>query len=86
MNRNRRKWLKVRIAAATRDHYMCVVCGRPAVDVHHIMFRSHGGKDELQNVVCLCRKHHIAAHGVEVKTWRRFFKDYIRKITESNEE
>lgn len=30
----------------------CVVCGRPATNLHHVVYRSHGGKDSP--LVSLC--------------------------------
>src|SRR5690242_17212154 len=32
------------------------------VDVHHIASRGAGGDDTLENMICLCRKHHHQAH------------------------
>jgi hypothetical protein len=32
------------------------------LDVHHIVFRSRGGSDEVDNLVCLCRIHHGLVH------------------------
>ncbi len=31
-------------------------------DVHHIGTRGSGGDDEPENMICLCRNHHNAAH------------------------
>ncbi len=47
-----------------RDRYTCQVpgCSQRAVEVHHIDFRSHGGTDEVENLLCLCHSHH--RHGV----------------------
>lgn len=39
----------------------CEVCGAKAVDIHHIVRRGMGGsktKDEIQNLMALCRKCH----------------------------
>lgn len=77
MKRKQSQWLKVRKEAAERDGCACIVCGRPATDVHHIIFRSQCGKDELGNVVCLCRYHHQLAHGEKAKMWRLWFKNYL---------
>ncbi len=43
-----------------RDHYRCQVpgCSRRSVEVHHIVFRSQGGTDDPQNLICLCAAHH----------------------------
>ncbi len=83
MKRKQSQWLKVRKEAAERDGCACIVCRRPATDVHHIIFRSHCGKDELSNVVCLCRYHHALAHGEKAKQWRLYFKNYV--ITQDGE-
>jgi 5-methylcytosine-specific restriction endonuclease McrA len=45
-----------------RDRDRCVVCGFPHVQVHHIRFRSQGGKHETFNLVCLCAECHGLVH------------------------
>lgn len=60
---------KVYELVAERDDYLCRVCGTQAVDVHHIVFRSHGGADVPENLICLCRTHHDMAHQNEPE-WR----------------
>ena len=45
-----------------QDFIPCEVCGARAVDVHHILFRSHGGTDEVENIILLCRNCHNKAH------------------------
>ena len=47
-----------------RDGHRCQVpgCSRAAVHAHHVLFRSHGGGDDEQNLVSLCAAHHL--HGV----------------------
>jgi hypothetical protein len=32
------------------------------VDIHHIASRGSGGDDTMENLICLCRKHHNLAH------------------------
>ena len=54
------KWLAVREEVLERDNHKCVVCGKPATQVHHIHLRSKR-KDliyEINNLVSLCDKHH----------------------------
>lgn len=58
--KSKSKWLTVREEALIRDNHKCVVCGKPATQVHHIHLRSKR-KDlvfEINNLVSLCDKHH----------------------------
>jgi hypothetical protein len=51
--------------ALHRDGYRCRVpgCGATAnIDVHHIVFLMHGGKNTLPNLITLCEGHHLALH------------------------
>jgi len=61
----REGWSRQR-AVLDRDGYQCAVPGcraRRGLEVHHISFRSHGGGDEVSNLVTLCAVHHrLALH------------------------
>lgn len=59
-----RKW------AYERDNGQCVLCGAPASEVHHIVFRSQMGLSNLKNLACLCRDCHNKAHGEHAKEIR----------------
>ena len=59
-DKSKARWEKVRNQVLERDNYKCVVCGKPATQVHHIHLRSKR-KDlmyEINNLVSLCDKHH----------------------------
>lgn len=59
-DKSKEKWEKIRSLVLERDNYKCVVCGKPATQVHHIHLRSKR-KDlmyEINNLVSLCNKHH----------------------------
>lgn len=45
-----------------QDHIPSELSGSPASDVHHIIYRSHGGKDEISNLMALTRREHDLAH------------------------
>jgi hypothetical protein len=41
----------------------CEICGNAGNDIHHVECRGMGGtkkKDVIENLMCLCRGHHIA--------------------------
>lgn len=66
-------WRKVREAVLRRDRHKCRACqkGGP-LDAHHILRRSLGGKDELNNLVALCRNCHTEVHGhVLIVRWKQ---------------
>jgi hypothetical protein len=51
--------------ALHRDGYKCRVsgcCSTANIDVHHIVFLMHGGKNVLSNLITLCEGHHLALH------------------------
>jgi hypothetical protein len=57
----------------------CEICERKANDIHHINARGMGGgrgKDEIENLMAVCRECHIAYGDVKDA------KDYLYKIHE----
>jgi len=44
------------------DVIYCELCGNPAVDIHHIIYKSQGGTDDVENLIALCRHCHDNAH------------------------
>lgn len=44
------------------DFIPCENCLAKAVDIHHLVFRSHGGKNNIENLIALCRNCHNRAH------------------------
>jgi len=55
-------WKLVRKRVIERDSGCCQMCGKVAVDLHHILFKSLGGADIDENLIALCREHHDLAH------------------------
>lgn len=54
--KSKAKWEEVRNQVLKRDNYKCIVCGKPATQVHHIHLRSKR-RDlmyEINNLVSLC--------------------------------
>jgi len=57
------------------DVILCEVCGRVAVDVHHIEPKGMGGskgKDVIENLIALCRACHSDAHAGKISKAKLF--------------
>lgn len=54
----------VRKICYERDGYRCRWCGRMdvGIDLHHVVYRSSGGRHVPENLISLCREHHNLAH------------------------
>ncbi len=46
-----------------QDFFLCEVCQCNALnEIHHIVYRSNGGQDVIENLIGLCRSCHNKAH------------------------
>ena len=54
----------LRIATLMRDGYQCAQCEKKNIrlDAHHIVWKEHGGKDTISNLLTLCRSCHRKVH------------------------
>lgn len=58
---------KVYTEVRERDLWRCRACGlADLLEAHHIVFRSQGGPDTLENLITLCKHCHMAAHRYEI--------------------
>jgi 5-methylcytosine-specific restriction endonuclease McrA len=65
-----RAWWTLRRVVLARDKHMCRACqSTHGLEMHHVIFRSLGGKDEAENLIMLCIDCHRAVHG-HVLTFR----------------
>jgi 5-methylcytosine-specific restriction endonuclease McrA len=62
-----------------RDEFLCRFCGRGGrysdylLEIHHIVWRRHGGQDQPSNLMCICRRCHEILHwGKELNTPKTF--------------
>ena len=56
------------IKVFVRDNWKCRHCNfRNGIDPHHIIFKSHGGEDTLENLITLCRSCHTGIHDGNLK-------------------
>ena len=55
--------------ALVRDKYTCQCCGKKncRLEVHHIVFRSKNGSNDLENYITLCEDCHKAVHLGEIE-------------------
>lgn len=64
------------------DFIPCEICGKEAVDIHHIDCKGMGGsntKDYVENLMALCRTCHDF-YG-DKKQWKEFLKNtHLNKI------
>ena len=62
--RRRRPNAAVRRAARERDHCRCRFpgCESRRVDLHHIQHWINGGRTSLENLISLCKYHHMLVH------------------------
>lgn len=44
------------------DVLYCAVCGAVAVNLHHVIYRSHSGCDDPENLIPLCFNCHSGHH------------------------
>lgn len=75
MNKRKRKddalLKKNRLPAYERANGICELCKcARGTDVHHIIFRSHCGTSDLNNLALLCPACHRRAHSVEARKVR----------------
>ena len=54
----------LRMATLMRDGYQCAQCKIKNVQLHahHIIYREHGGKDTIKNLITLCKSCHDKVH------------------------
>lgn len=56
------------------EYIPCEHCSSPAIDIHHLLFKSQGGKDVIENLIALCRYCHNRAHA------EPDFNNYLKEI------
>lgn len=66
-------WRFMRNLALQRDNYVCVYCGQNADTVDHLVARSKGGLDNIDNLVAACSRCNTlrGTSCVECPQWQR---------------
>jgi 5-methylcytosine-specific restriction endonuclease McrA len=71
----------IRRKIVARDEGKCALCNSEIdVQVHHIVPSSEGGRDDHDNLICLCDKDHTKVHKNLVK-----YSDKLSKIANGRE-
>ena len=63
-------------ACLNRDNYTCQCCKtkKGTLNAHHIVYRSNGGADTLDNLITLCKECHNKLHDGELKDFETKLK------------
>ena len=69
-------WTNAKAHALNRDNYTCQCCKakHTRLEVHHIIYRSNGGSDDLENLITLCETCHIALHDNQLQEFESKLK------------
>ncbi len=73
---------KIRPKVIERDHGKCILCGGAHYEeVHHIKYRSAGGKNNIENLCCLCwHCHRIKIHaGSHQREYRKVLQTILKE-------
>ena len=74
------------------DIILCELCGKVAVDIHHVIPRSHFGsrrkeeQDNWTNLIALCHPcHHIAHNGPKVAEFNERIRQFVKSRNENTD-
>ena len=76
----------IRESVITRDKELCQICGKKATQLHHILYKSYGGADISQNLICLCNECHLEVHSYGKKWFPILLKLQQRHYTNLTKE
>lgn len=62
------------------DYITCEICGREAVDIMHIIPKSRGGKDVIENLIAGCRLCHNANEGLNIEALQKIHQENLNLI------
>lgn len=68
---------KVKQQIYERDNGLCQQCGAPGTEIHHVKFRSQGGRGVVNNGLLLCADCHRKIHQVRkfARKWQEVFEE-----------
>jgi hypothetical protein len=75
----------LRIACLLRDGYTCQQCGKRTncrLEAHHLIFKEHGGKDALNNLLTLCEGCHDQVHAGKILLQKMGVSGHLDQIAQ----
>lgn len=54
----------------------CYACGSTDIELHHVKYKSQGGRGKWRNGIPLCHHHHTLAH-THKKTFNRSLEEFL---------
>ena len=82
---NKDQMAKLANECIERDNFLCQVCAKQAIELHHILYGSNK-EDVKENLISLCRGCHTLAHQTKNKNLIGYLKDYHLKYIHETEE
>ena len=74
-----KRYKALQLNVLERDNFTCQNCGRHTqAPPHHIIYRSHGGADTMENMITLCGPMEINCHD-DVHNARLDIEDVLRE-------
>lgn len=65
------RWVNIRSAVLSRDGHTCVYCGsKEFIACDHVLPRSRGGRDTMNNLVAACRSCNSSKRDKTPEEWR----------------
>lgn len=85
MNKKRLNWIDlIDKNKFKKMNKKCYVCGvKEYLQIHHIIPRSIGGSEEWDNLILLCKKHHLELHKISEKCFYKndkYFLELLKKM------
>lgn len=59
----------------------CYLCGRKKVDIHHLTYKRFQSEDPENDLIPLCRKHHLKVHRHAIETSQNIWNATHQLIT-----
>ena len=78
-------WDKLRRIVYKRAKYTCQYCGEryQGINAHHIIALSKGGKNDLNNLICICDQCHSILHPTNLRLRKKGLNNNNNKNLEN---